>query len=237
MTDKDKYIDKIKRLLLESSDELTKEKVLRLTSGAKCIGVTVPKIRQLAKDFKAALSDLDVESIYEIADGLLEENCREEVLFAIFTVALQKKNLHKLKWERINFWLNHLDNWETCDQLSIIVAFIVAKNPTLLKELFKLTSSDNKWKRRFAAATIANMNHGGKSYPKETFQIVKPLLTDAESVVTKAVGWAMREISKKCPEETFEFLHENLKTISKRLLKESSELLPEKERDAINGMK
>ena len=54
--------------------------------------------------------------------------------------------------------------------------------------------------------------------------------------VTKAVGWAIREISKKCPEETFAFLKENLEIIPKRLLKESSELLPEKEKTEINKM-
>ena len=231
------YIQKIRNLLIESADELTKEKVLRLTSGVKCFGVSVPKIRQFAKDFKDEFANLDFSIVCEIADRFFKEECREEILFAIFIIAQQKKNFNKIDWEQIEMWLKHVDNWETCDQLSSnVVTPIIVKNPDLLEKLFELTSSENKWERRFAVATVANINHGGRAYSKETFWICRPLLADKETVVTKAVGWAIREISKKCPEETFDFLKENLGIIPKRLLKESSELLPEKAKNEINKM-
>jgi len=235
MDNEGEYIHKIRNLLIESADELTKEKVLRLTSGVKCIGVSVPKIRQFAKDFKDEFANLDFRIVCEIADRFFEKECREEILFAIFIIAQQKKNFNKIDWAQIEMWLKHIDNWETCDQLSgNVVTPIIVKNPDLLEKLFELTGSENKWERRFAVATVANINHGGRAYPKETFWICRPLLTDKETVVTKAVGWAIREISKKCPEETFDFLKENLGIIPKRLLKESSELLPEKEKAEIN---
>jgi 3-methyladenine DNA glycosylase AlkD len=219
------YINEIRNRLIESADELTKEKVLRLTSGVKCIGVNVPAIRQLAKDFRVEYSNLDFGIICDIADQLFKAECREEILFTIFIIAQQKKDFNKIEWKRIGVWLKHIDNWETCDQLSSnVVTPIIEKNPDLLEKLFELTKSENKWERRFAVATVANINHGGRAYPKETFWICKPLLTDKETVVTKAVGWAIREISKKCPEETFGFLKENLEIIPKRLLKESCEL-------------
>jgi len=223
--------------LIESADELTKEKVLRLTSGVKCIGVSVPKIRQLAKDFKDEFANLDFGIVCKIADRFFKEECREEILLAIFTITQQKKNFNKIDWARIEMWLKHIDNWETCDQLSgNVVTPIIVKSPDLFEKLFELTSSENKWERRFAAATVANINHGGRAYPKETFWICRPLFADKEIVVTKAVGWAIREISKKCPGETFDFLKENIGIIPKRLLKESSELLPEKEKTEINKM-
>ena len=232
----EEYINEIRNLLIESADEVTKEKVLKLTSGAKCIGVSVPKIRQLAKDFKVEFSNLDFGIICEIADQFFKTECREEILFIIFIIAQQKQNFNKIEWKRIGIWLKHIDNWETCDQLSgNVVTPIIVKNPDLLEKLFELTKSANKWERRFAVATVANINHGGRAYPKETFRICKPLLTDRETVVTKAVGWAIREISKKCPEETINFLKENLEIIPKKLLKESSELLPEKAKNEIQN--
>ena len=225
------YSNEIRNLLIEAADELTKEKVLRLTSGVKCIGVSVPKIRQIAKDFKVEFPDLDFGIVCEIADQFFKEECREEILVAIFIIAQQKKNFNKIGWERINMWLKHIDNWETCDQLSSnVVTPMIVKNPDLLKKLFELTKSENKWERRFAVATVANINHGGRAYPNETFSICKPLLTDKETVVTKAVAWAIREISKKCPDETIGFLKEHLQIIPKKLLKEASELLSCKEK-------
>ena len=237
MNNANEYIYKVRNLLIELADEPTKEKVLRLTSGAKCIGVTVPKIRQLAKDLKGEFAGLDFAVICEIIDRFFKDECREEILFSIFVLAQQKKNFNKIDWARISMWLTHIDNWETCDQLSSnVVTPIIVKNPDLLENLFELTSSENKWERRFAVATVANINHEGRAYPKETFWICKPLLTDKETVITKAVAWAIREISKKCPKETFDFLKENLEIIPKRLLKESSELLPEKEKNEINNL-
>jgi 3-methyladenine DNA glycosylase AlkD len=183
------YISKIRNLLIESADELTKEKALKLTSGVKCIGVTVPEIRQIAKDFKAKFPNLDFAVICEIADRFFKDECREEILVAIFILAQRKKDFNKINWERISIWLKHIDNWETCDQLSSnVVTPIIVKNPDLLKKLFELTKSGNKWERRFAVATVANINHGGRAYPKETFLICESLLTDKETVVIKAVG-------------------------------------------------
>ena len=234
MDEINEYISKIRNLLIELSDELTKEKVLRLTSGVKCIGVSVPQIRQIAKDFKVEFSNLDFDIVCQIADQFFKDECREEILVAIFIIAQQKKNFNKIDWERIKFWLKHIDNWETCDQLSSnIVTPIMVKNPDLLKKLVELTKMENKWERRFAVATVANSNHGGRAYPKETFMICQPLLTDKETVVTKAVGWAIREISKKCPEEAVDFLKENVQIIPQRLLKEASELLTEKAKLAL----
>ncbi len=213
----------------ESSDEATKEKALRLTSGSKCIGVTVPNIRQIAKPYKAD-NKFGFEQACDIADSFFADECREEILFAIFLLSLYKKEIYTIPWNKIDSWLNHLDNWETCDQLAIIVTLIIIKNPLLLQELHHLAASENKWKRRFAAATIANMNHRGRQYTEETFSICKSLLSDKEQVVSKAVGWALREICKKCPEETFDFLSQNKAMISKKPLKESVELLPEQQK-------
>ena len=231
-------INRIRKSLIDYSDTITKEKTVRLTSGAKCIGVTVPKIKELVKNYKQEFAELDFQNACEIADEFFIGKCREEILLSIFMLAGQKKKLTEIKWERIDNWLSSLDNWETCDQLSSnIVTPILVKKTDLIKNLFQLTKSDNKWKRRFAVATAANINHGGRAFPKETFEISKPLLTDKEKEVTKAVGWAIREISKKCPKETFNFLEENIGQISKGLLKEASELLPEKERNEIMKIK
>ncbi len=229
----DEYTDRIRRSLLALSDEATKEKTERLISGARCIGVAVPNIRQLAKDLKPDFGTLPFETLCRIVDQLFESECREEILLAVFVLAQRKKELANIPWTRISPWLDHLDNWETCDQLSTVIALLIPKNPSLLTELYTLAESPNKWKRRFAAATAANINHNGCAYPEETFRIVRPLLADREVVVSKAVGWALRGISKKCPSETFGFLKENLGVIPKRLLKESSELLPEKEKKEL----
>jgi 3-methyladenine DNA glycosylase AlkD len=221
-----KYANEIRAILLNVADDKIKEKVLRLTSGAKCIGVTVPRIRSLSKTFKQKYSNLTIEELCAIMDTLCKNKCREEILFGIFLIANFKKNILAIPWTKINSWLDALDNWETCDQLSSnIVTPIIAKNISLIDKLKPLAQSNNLWKRRFAVATAANINHGGRQFPDQTLAICKILLTDKEIMVTKAVGWALREISKKSPDLVFNFLKTNNQYISERLMKESSEIL------------
>lgn len=221
-----KHVNEIRVELLQLADDKTKEKVLRLTSGAKCIGVTVPQLRSLAKSFKQRFPGLTTDELCAIMDALCKDMCREEILFGIFFVAYFKKSILAIPWEKISSWLNAIDNWETCDQLSSnIVTSIVVNDISLIGKLKSLAKSSNLWKRRFAVATVANMNHRGRQFPDQTLTICKILIGDTELMVRKAVGWSLRELSKKSPELVFDFLKNNKKYISKQLMKESSEKL------------
>jgi hypothetical protein len=43
----EKLIDQIRNDIIALADKETKDKIIRLTSGAKCYGVAVPKLRHL----------------------------------------------------------------------------------------------------------------------------------------------------------------------------------------------
>lgn len=141
MDNKDKYINEIRSLLLKSSDEKTKEKVLRLISDAKCIGVAVPEIRRIAKSYKADYKP-DFNMVCNITDSFF---ANEYFIYGFPVIVLQKGYLiYMISWDKIENWLNHSDNWETCDQFSIIVTLVIVKNPILLKELYRLTVSEKQ---------------------------------------------------------------------------------------------
>jgi 3-methyladenine DNA glycosylase AlkD len=190
-----KLIDEIRKDIIALSDAETKEKVTRLTSGAKCYGVTVPKLRELAKAYKKRT--IDFAEMLSIANEFFENKNREEILFAVFLLALYKKDKLKIAWNTVLQWLDHLDNWETCDQLSsCIVVDILLKKGDFMNDLATLATSGNLWKRRFAVATMANLNHGGRQFKEETLAIVKLLQNEKEPMVKKAIIWALKEIVK-----------------------------------------
>jgi 3-methyladenine DNA glycosylase AlkD len=76
------------------------------------------------------------------------------------------------------------------------VVDILLKKNDFVKDLATLAKSDNLWKRRFAAATMANLNHGGRQFREETQTIIKLLQNEKEPMVKKAVVWALKEINK-----------------------------------------
>lgn len=194
MTEINTVTTEIKERLQKAADPETKEKILRLTSGANCIGIKVPIIREIAKSIKKdfALSFEDGRTLF---DNLCVDKCREEILFCIFLLALFPKKQISLTWEQMEKWLSYLDNWETCDQLSSnIAAELIHKDDSHFENLLAYTDSPNLWIRRFGVATAANANHGGYSYPEQTLAICENLKGDKEPMVKKAVTWALHEI-------------------------------------------
>lgn len=189
-------IDAIRSRLVSASDPVVKEKVLRLTSGANCIGVTVPGIREVAKgvkkDFMLSFSDA-----CSILDEVCIEKCREEILVCIFIMASFPKKQIVISWEQIDKWLPYIDNWETCDQLSSNIAVLfIHRDAKSFDRLLEYAGSSNLWIRRFAAATAANSNHGGYSYPEQTKAICEKLKNEKEPMVKKAIVWALHEIGE-----------------------------------------
>jgi 3-methyladenine DNA glycosylase AlkD len=69
------------------------------------------------------------------------------------------------------------------------------------------------------------LNHKGRSYPEETLRVCRPLLTDKEPAVRKAVGWALREASAKAENLVFQFLLEHQDQMAPSLLRDAAEKL------------
>lgn len=218
--------NQIYKRLLSSADEETKGRLLRVVPGAKAIGVTVPKLRELVNEFRGEHTTLTLDQACDLMDELCRNGLREEILFGIFLLGRFGKRVAEVRWARFAPWIDALDNWETCDQLASQAAgAVLAADVNLVNRLVELTKSSNPWKRRFALATASELNHKGRVHPTETMTVCAELLTDAEPTVRKAVGWALKEASKKAEIEVFAFLLSNRRQMHASVLREASEKL------------
>ncbi|MEO8026931.1 MAG: DNA alkylation repair protein [Bryobacteraceae bacterium] len=205
----------------------------RLVPNAKMLGVKVPEIRAIAAGF-AKDDPLAFSDTLAFFDVLCIDNLREEILVGTFLMSRHKKQLATIPWAAIDRWLDHVDNWETCDQLaSNVVAAAVAANSTLRSPLRELTRSANVWRRRFAIATAASLNQHGRFFPELTLAICQDLMGDSEPMVRKAVGWAIRELSKKDEDLAFDFVLENQARMPRTLVREASEKMSEERRQRL----
>lgn len=216
----------IRKLLFANAATKTKEKVMRLVPGAKVIGLTVPKLREMVAAFRREHPALTLADACDLMDEFCRERWREEILFGIFLLGGFGKKAANVAWKRVESWTTFLDNWETGDQLASQVAgAVVAANLSLVDRLVDLTNSDNPWARRFALATAAELNHKGRAHPAETLRVCKLMLTDEEPTVRKALGWALKEASKKSSDEIFGFLLAHRQKIPRSVLRNASEKL------------
>jgi len=198
-------------------------KIRELVPTGSCVlGVRVPVIRELAKTYVAERPELDVETASDLYDACCSAPCREEMLFAQAVLERFRRRIERPLWPRIDAWIDAIDNWEVCDQLSKnIAALLVTRHPELAKDLKAWTASPNHWRRRFALATTTALNQGGRSSVALTLEVCDPLMRDEHVMVQKAVGWALREAAKKDAPAVDAFLKKWKNRALPRILREA----------------
>src|SRR5439155_8489135 len=104
-------------------------------------------------------NDLTADDASQLLDGFWTDHGREGILFGVFLLSHYRRQLAPELWGKIDNWVEHIDNWETCDQLAMNLAGeLVAKDLSLVSDLVKWARSGNFWRRRFAAATTTTLN-------------------------------------------------------------------------------
>ena len=198
---------------------------LLVKTGRDVLGVRVPTIRNIVK---ARLSGepLTVCDAVELMDICAEGGGREEMLAGVFALYPLKKRLGAEYWPRLVVWLEAADNWEVTDQLAKLGGEWVALDPGLWTELVRISHCEGEWHQRFAIACTATLNHAGRSFPEETFEVLLPLIRTDSPMLRKALGWALREVSKNAVEETFEFLRSHRDVIPRTVLTQGMKKLP-----------
>lgn len=187
------------------------------------IGVKVPDLRKVAKDFQ----DIATENVIV----LLESAIHEERLLALLIMGRKyvkgnetaKKVIYKLYLKKTKF----INNWDLVDVTAhhIVGDYLMDKNKA---PLYKLAKSEDLWERRIAIlATFYFIKH--EKY-EETLKIAKILLTDREDLIHKAVGWMLREIGKKDMGTEETFLKQHYKNMPRTMLRYAIEKFPEPKR-------
>lgn len=192
--------------------------------GDKFIGVVVPDIRKVAKQY----SDLSLKQVSE----LLHSQIHEERLCALLILVIQYQAGDSKKQKQIfDLYLKnykYINNWDLIDLTAprIVGAYLADKPKDIL---YKLAHSKNLWQKRVAILSTFQFIYYGQS--EETMKIAKILLHDKHDLIHKAVGWMLREVGKRCDEKILlDFLDKNYKTMPRTCLRYAIERLPEARR-------
>ena len=191
--------------------------------GDRFIGVTVPQIRNVVKQFQA----LAIQDILK----LLASKIHEDRLLALLILVNQfKRGDATTKKQVVDAYLANLqyvNNWDLVDSSAqyILGAYLHDQNPAVL---YKLAKSTRLWDRRVAIiATFHFIKYGDFV---DTLQLATRLLKDPEDLMHKAVGWMLREVGKKEQNVLEKFLKVNGKNMPRTMLRYAIERFPEKKR-------
>lgn len=197
--------------------------------GDQFLGVRVPDQRKVAKAFfkDATLEELAL---------LLKSDWHEVRLTTVFMLVYkyEKSKLETEQEKLVNFYLQNLDgvnNWDLVDSSAsyILGDFLVGKDDISI--LYKLSQSHNLWAQRVAIiATHAFIKNGRL---KPTLELAKMLLSHEHDLMQKAIGWMLRELGKKSPEQLLDFIKENFDKMPRTMLRYAIEKFPENKRKLL----
>jgi len=181
------------------------------------LGVTVPFLRKLAKEYE----DLSLSEVQE----LIESPINEERLFALIILVNQYKK--SPRDEIFDFYLSNIEyinNWNLVDASAhlIIGAHLYNADRSLLVELAK---SDIMWERRIAI--VSSWYFIRKNDLDWTYKIAKLLFADAHDLIHKATGWMLREAGKRDEKRLRKFLDQYHAKIPRTMLRYSIEKFDE----------
>jgi 3-methyladenine DNA glycosylase AlkD len=190
------------------------------------IGVKVPSIRALVREFKG----FAVAS----AASLLESEVHEERMLALLLLVhrferskdeAERQRIHDLYLARTA----RIDNWDLVDVTApqIVGGWLVDRERAVLYELAR---SRSLWERRIAMiATFFFIRRGDFA---DALAIAGILVGDDHDLIHKAVGWMLREVGNRDLAAEEAFLEKHYQKMPRTMLRYAIEKFEEPRRQA-----
>ncbi|MFP4345815.1 MAG: DNA alkylation repair protein [Anaerolineales bacterium] len=195
-----------------------------LPGETEIIGARVPDLRMIAEDWQRSHAKIDSETLLDLVEALWEGQTREECLLALFLLERYQRVIPLIEWERFDRWRQDLNNWELTDHLAqkIFGEWVLSDSESRLDHLRELIEAPDVWSRRMALVATTWLNRGRTdvSFPDVTLQLVNRVRDDRHPMITKSVSWALRELSKRYPEQVWCYVNENRDALASDVIRE-----------------
>jgi len=197
--------------------------------GDRFLGVRVPRIRALAREFR----DLSLEESL----NLLQSPWHEARLLALIIMigkfqrggAVERRSLYESYLANTG----RINGWDLVDASAehIVGAFLMDRSRSPLRSLAR---SPSIWERRIAI--LATFHFLRRGEVEETLAIARILLHDDEDLIHKAVGWLLREVGKRDRRAEEAFLAHHYREMPRTMLRYAIERFePEVRRAYLEG--
>lgn len=189
-------------------------------------GLSVPEMRQIAKDYV----DLSLDDL----KSLLSDKVHELRLIGL-TILVNKYQQAKsdaIRHKIYRFYLKNragINNWDLVD-LSVykLMGDYLVRFPKERIILDKLIKSKNIWDRRLAmVSSIAYIRNNESDI---VICLAEKLLNDREDLMHKASGWMLRELGKRQKDKLLSFLDTHGSKMPRTMLRYAIERLSDQER-------
>ncbi|MDX2096133.1 MAG: DNA alkylation repair protein [Leptolyngbyaceae cyanobacterium bins.59] len=197
-------------------------------------GTPVPTIRKTAKAFSKAHPKLDPTDLFALVETLWQSSYHE---MRSLGIALLEQYPHLITVNDLAFLeglLRQMRTWAHIDWIATgPIAILIERDPSAKTILAKWAIDDSFWIRRTAMLALMKRARTHREDFDLFAQFAAPMVEEQEFFIRKAIGWVLREVSKRQPEWTYAFLREHIDRVSGLTLREGAKYLPVEQREAL----
>ena len=198
------------------------------------LGTSMPAIRKVAVGLRRAAPDLPRRKLLAVCGALwstgIHEACALVVeLLDVYQPALQARDL-----AAVERWLRDSRTWALVDSLAAsVVGPLVERFPTLQRTLDRWAVDPDFWMRRSALLALLLALREGRGDLARFGELAEPMLGEDEFFIRKAIGWVLRDTSRRRPAEVTAWLLPRAARASGLTVREATKHLPARDRAAI----
>ena len=218
---------------------VNEKRYLKSPADMRHIGVKVPIIRKYAKSYIRAHVEVSRHELLDLVAELWSRNVHESRMLAIELLNARPKLLIKEDVGPVERMIDQSHTWAYVDSLSInTMGGLLDSFPNLTRVLDRWAVHQNFWLRRAAMLSLLLPLRIGAGDFKRFARYAESMLDEKEFFIRKAIGWVLRETSKKQPELVIDWLSSNAHRSSALTAREAVKYLPSEQADSfINAAK
>lgn len=214
-------------LLAAGNPERAEQERRYLKSQLRHYGVSVPLVRRAAAGVRRAWPERPRRDVVALVEALWERPVHECRAAAVELLELYLDRLVARDLALVERLLRESGTWALVDNLAASVAGpLVERFPALAGELDRWAADDDFWIRRSALlAELIPLREGRGDFPRFG-RHADAMLEEKEFFIRKAIGWTLRDTSRKRPDLVSAWLLPRAARASGVTLREAVKYLP-----------
>ena len=199
-----------------------------LKSDLDFLGVSVPGIRQAVTETARSHPGLPRDSALAWAWALWREPVHERRTAAIEVLSRYAKTLEPADLAQVEAWIREAHGWAYVDPLAGGIAGLIAlRHPDAWPVIDARAVDEDFWVRRSALLTLLPGIRRGQPDHARFERYATPMLAEKEFFIRKAIGWVLRETTRKDPAYVAGWTRAHLGQMSGVTFREAVRRLPE----------
>jgi 3-methyladenine DNA glycosylase AlkD len=198
------------------------------------LGVGLPGMRKLARGVRRAHPGATRRELLALLDALWAEPVFDRRMVVVELLDVYRDLLEPGDLPRLLRWIRASRTWALVDPLAVVVVGgLVERHPEVAERLDGWARDDDFWVRRAAMlALLRPLRAGGGDFARFA-RYADAMLEEKEFFIRKAIGWVLREVSKRRPALVADWIAPRARRASGVTLREAVKYLPAARRTAI----